>query len=452
MADKTVLGIFGPTPEELQKLRAQQDQERSMFAARVSQPYSAGYGLGSLLGGVVANIFGIEDPELKKAKTVREAYNAVLERNNGQVGDRAVFMDQLQYELSQRGQGDLAAIAGLDAEQSRYDQEKRASELENQAYLRDNRESQTNLNKTRLIKEGQPYVFAEGNRLNTLIKNNVPFQNIQALVPKLVGNLQAAGYDTTDLESAQTPEELNAAVQGMLAYGTTSTTLSKERIASARIGLKETQFKSSQETIKAKQADLNNWRTKQYELDKRRIGILEGNASFDKKLKTSKLMIDDYSNQIKVNQNHINDIDKEINRLQKSLLELQKGNVYYDNKGNLMSSSDPEVGQEQIQEFMSEIEQLNKVKADITNETNTLDGRRSAIASEFSGSQGGSTTPNPKPGSNVEMGKGKGFRVKQGANPEDLKAYRQMFANAKTADERMKINQKAFEFGLLERQ
>ena len=393
MAEKSLLGVFGPTPEELQKLRAQQEQERSMFASRISPSYSAGYGLGSLLGGVVANIFGIEDPELKKAKTVREAYNAVLERNNGQVGDRAVFMDQLQYELSQRGQGDLAAIAGFDAEQTRYDQEKRASELENQAYLRENRESQTNLNKTRLIKEGQPYVFAEGNRLNTLIKNKVPFQNIQAIIPKLVGNLQAAGYDTTDLESAQTPEELNAAVQGMMAYGTTSTTLSKERIANARIGLKETQFKTSQETIKAKQADLNNWRTKQYELEKRRLSILEGNSSFDKKLKTSKLMIDDYSNQIKVNQNHINDIDKEINRLQKSLLELQKGNVYYDNKGNLMSSSDPEVGQEQIQEFMSEIEQLNKVKADITNETNTLDGKRTAIASEFSGSQGGPTTP-----------------------------------------------------------
>ena len=394
MAEQSLLGVFGPTPEQLQKLRAQQEQERSMFAARIGPSYSAGYGLGTLLGGVVGSVFGLEDPELKKARTVREAYNAVLERNSGQIGDRAAFMDQLQYELGQRGQGDLAAIAGLDAEQSRYDQEKRASELENQAYLRENRESQTNLNKTRLIKEGQPYVFAEGNRLNTLIKSNVPFQNIQALVPKLVGNLQAAGYDTTDLESAKTPEELNAAVQGMLAYGTTSTTLSKERIANARIGLKETQFKASQQTIKDKQTDLNNWRTKQYELEKRRLSILEGNSSFDKKLKTSKLMIDDYSNQIKVNQNHISDIDKEINRLQKSLLELQKGNVYYDNKGNLMSSSDPEVGQEQIQEFISEIEQLNKVKADITNETNTLDGKRTAIASEFSGSQGGTTTPN----------------------------------------------------------
>lgn len=451
MAEQSLLGVFGPTPEQLQKLRAQQEQERSMFAARIGPSYSAGYGIGTLLGGVVGSVFGLEDPELKKARIVREAYNTVLERNNGQVGDRAVFMDQLGYELGQRGLGDLAATAGIDAEQTRYEQEKRASELENQAYLRDNRESQTNLNKTRLIKEGQPYVFAEGNRLNTLIKNNVPFQNIQALIPKLVGNLQAAGYDTTDLESAQTPEQLNAAVQGMMAYGTTSNILSKERIAKARLDLKDTQFKASQETIRNKQASLDEWRKKQFGLDQRRISILESNASFDKKLKTSKLIIDDYSNQIKVNQTHISDIDKEINRLQKSLLELQKGNVYYDNKGNLMSSSDPEVGQEQIQEFMSEIEQLNKVKADIANETNTLDGRRSAIANEFSGSQGGPTTPNPKPETNVELGKGKGFKVKKDANPEDLKAYRQMFANAKTAQERMKINQKAFEFGLLER-
>lgn len=65
MAQQNLLSIFGPSPEELQRQLQQQQQERTLFAARVSPSYSAGYGLGSLLSGVVANVFGLEDPELK---------------------------------------------------------------------------------------------------------------------------------------------------------------------------------------------------------------------------------------------------------------------------------------------------------------------------------------------------------------------------------------------------
>lgn len=445
MADKTVLGIFGPTPEELQRLRAQQDQERAMFAARVSQPYSAGYGLGSLLGGVVANIFGIEDPELKKAKTVREAYNSVLERNNGQVGDRAVFMDQLQYELSQRGQGDLAAIAGLDAEQSRYDQEKRASELENQAYLRENRESQTNLNKTRQIKEGQPYVFAEGNRLNTLIKNNVPFQNIQALIPKLVGNLQAAGYDTTDLESAQTPEELSAAVQGMMAYGMDFKTISQNTRAQARLDLANTKFKATNDLQNKIETNRTAYRNKMIGLQERRVKVLESNTSADQKRKTVKLLSDDFGNQIKVNQTHINEIDKEINNLEKSLLELQKGNVYYDSKGNLMSSSDPEVGQEQIQEFVNQIQKLKQSKATLLADSDALNAQRSELVTSFTEGSGMLPTPAAK-----TFNENVGYKFSKTARPDDIQTYLGQMKNAKTREQRMTIQRKAFEFGLVE--
>lgn len=237
MAEQSLLGVFGPTPEQLQKLRAQQEQERSMFAARIGPSYSAGYGIGTLLGGVVGSVFGLEDPELKKARIVREAYNTVLEKNNGQVGDRAVFMDQLGYELGQRGLGDLAATAGIDAEQTRYEQTKRASELEdkevNRAY------------KTYLIEQGKDIqernniqsAYNIGQGLKALSNANLPEDKFNAAYQSSINKLNELGIDTTPLTSAENPEEKLAGIDYLISLGTTQKTRSATDIAAQRADL-----------------------------------------------------------------------------------------------------------------------------------------------------------------------------------------------------------------------
>lgn len=123
MAEQSLFSSFGPTPEELQKLRRQEAEAASMAAQKISPQYAAGYGIGNLFGGVVSSIFGIEDPELKRAKGVQTAYKNVLESSGGTIADQGAFYDQMAYELGQQGLSEDAVKASMLGNEFRKQQE-----------------------------------------------------------------------------------------------------------------------------------------------------------------------------------------------------------------------------------------------------------------------------------------------------------------------------------------
>jgi hypothetical protein len=135
-------GLFGPTPEQLAELRRQQEQERVALAGRVSPSYSVGYGLGSLLTGVVGRLFNLQDPAIERASKIQAALKEVNssltdeERANpalqyARVAQRFAQEDGLQNEAMKAQQ--MAAELGFDYEQRQADiAAKRATALKAQ--------------------------------------------------------------------------------------------------------------------------------------------------------------------------------------------------------------------------------------------------------------------------------------------------------------------------------
>lgn len=250
MAEQSLLGVFGPTPEQLQKLRAQQEQERTMFAARISPSYSAGYGLGSLLSGVVGSVFGLEDPELKKARDIKNAFNEISK--DGMTGDQGAMYDQLAYRLGELGYGDEAFKATTLANEYRVGQEKRQAELAKQetdiAY------------KDYLIQQGKDIqgrkniesAYNIGQGLKALSDANLPEDKFNAAYQASIAKLDALGIDTTPLSSAENLEEQQAGIDYLINLGTTQKTRSAESIAVKRAEVQDRKLKYQQEIDKLK--------------------------------------------------------------------------------------------------------------------------------------------------------------------------------------------------------
>lgn len=94
--------LFGPTVEELNaQLKAGQADFMDR-AAQLGPDYAAGAGVGSLLGGVVSSIFGIENPALKKARTLEEIQKKIRADNPG-LTDKGAYYDIAASYLAEAG-------------------------------------------------------------------------------------------------------------------------------------------------------------------------------------------------------------------------------------------------------------------------------------------------------------------------------------------------------------
>jgi hypothetical protein len=126
--------LFGPTPEDLQR---QYYNDRQSYLDRASQlgpSQSAGAAIGTLLGGIVGSIFGVENPELKRAKQV-EAIKQEAFAENPNLSDEATLYSVLADKFAQRGLPNYALEAKaysnkLAQEASKLDLETRYKESE----------------------------------------------------------------------------------------------------------------------------------------------------------------------------------------------------------------------------------------------------------------------------------------------------------------------------------
>jgi hypothetical protein len=121
--------LFGPTPAELEALLRADKQAFLDRAATVSPAYSAGAGVGNLLGGVVSSIFGLENPELKKARVMQEIQKKIRIENPG-LTDKGAYYDIAASYLDEAGLSEDAFKAQNLANEYRIAQEDRTLNTE----------------------------------------------------------------------------------------------------------------------------------------------------------------------------------------------------------------------------------------------------------------------------------------------------------------------------------
>jgi hypothetical protein len=219
-------GIFGPTPEQLEELRRQQQAERSAFAARVSPSYSAGFGVGNLLTGVVSKLFNLQDPAIAKASRIQAALkdvNASLtdeERANpalqyARVAQRFAQEDGLQNEAMQAQQ--MAADLGMQMELRQADiaskqatalKAQQDAMLKQQDYLREEQGRAALLEAAKT--KGSPLTSEE------TIQVLSPFLPAEKLVPLLVGDENKKAWQNIQLlQITQAHEDRLAKIQSI---------------------------------------------------------------------------------------------------------------------------------------------------------------------------------------------------------------------------------------------
>jgi hypothetical protein len=122
MSRSIVGSLFGPTPEQLQRERMQQQAILSQNASRVSPSFGIGYNVGTMLGQGLGALFGVKDPELERATGVRK----ILQDTQSQLGveaqDPALLFTTLQERLSDAGFGEEATLAAQQAQEARMRQ------------------------------------------------------------------------------------------------------------------------------------------------------------------------------------------------------------------------------------------------------------------------------------------------------------------------------------------
>lgn len=108
-----VASLFGPTPEELMSLKRKEEAQAIQNAGQLYGPKGAtGASIGTLLGRGINTLFGLQDPEVKKAADVY----AILKTTQQDLGDKASdpreLYPTLQKNFADAGYGDIAQKVG----------------------------------------------------------------------------------------------------------------------------------------------------------------------------------------------------------------------------------------------------------------------------------------------------------------------------------------------------
>lgn len=120
--------LFGPTPADLRAARQAQQAAFLERASQVNPSYAAGAGVGSVVGSIVGSVFGVENPELTKAKQMEEVQKEIIAENPN-ISDQGMFYDIAASKFYDRGY--LKEFAEAKAKADAYRKEQLQLDLEN---------------------------------------------------------------------------------------------------------------------------------------------------------------------------------------------------------------------------------------------------------------------------------------------------------------------------------
>lgn len=104
-----VPSLFGPTPQELEAQRKQQQSDLLKAYAAQGPRAAAGAGVGTLIGQGLNALFGTQDPEIKKATDVYKVLQTTQQELGDGVSDPNILYPTLQKRFTEAGFPDIAA-------------------------------------------------------------------------------------------------------------------------------------------------------------------------------------------------------------------------------------------------------------------------------------------------------------------------------------------------------
>jgi hypothetical protein len=187
--------LFGPTPEELMSLRKKEQNQAITQAGQVYGPRGAtGAALGTLLAGGVNKLFGLEDPEIKKAADVYNILKTTQQGLGSDATDPTKLYPALQANFANAGYGDIAEKVSTEGATKILDWNTKQATIKQKAFDLENDQNA----KAAILKVQE--TAATENRVPTneeIITAVSPFMSADKLAPLLQTSADKAAYRDT---------------------------------------------------------------------------------------------------------------------------------------------------------------------------------------------------------------------------------------------------------------
>jgi hypothetical protein len=277
------------------------------------------------------------------------------------------------------------------------------------------------------------YVGSQANGYLNAIKN--PNVNPEAAWQRMLLDLSANGIDI-DEEVALPPSE-------RVAYATQAREAaisSKDQIALQKVMLTEAgkqQRANQTENLRREfQTDKNREQALNRNLKERRLTLSQSKQAFAEKKATYEALKDEVKTKLDTSKVQLAEVDKTIDDYTTRKLELDKGNLYFDTKGNAISSDDEEVRAQESKFLNDQIALLSNRKADLTGSVQDLSSEQAELSKTFAGLE---KEPGAKPEAKATTGKFVYTSKADAASRKNYEAFMEQTKSIKDPAERSRV-------------
>jgi hypothetical protein len=190
-----VPSLFGPTPEDLMSLRRKEEAQYIREAGQTLGPRGAtGAALGTLLGRGANKLFGLEDPEVKKATDVYAILKTTQQDLGSDATDPTKLYPALQENFANAGYGDIAEKVSTEGATKILDWNAKQATIKQKTFDLENDQNA----KAAIVKLQEN--AAKENRTPTneeIITAVSPFMSADKLAPLLQTSADKAAYRDT---------------------------------------------------------------------------------------------------------------------------------------------------------------------------------------------------------------------------------------------------------------
>lgn len=190
-----VPSLFGPTPQELMTLKRKEESQAIAQAGQTYGPRGAtGAAIGTLLGRGANKLFGLEDPEVKKAADVYNILKTTQQDLGADANDPTKLYPALQANFANAGYGDIAEKVSTEGATKILDWNAKQATIQQKTF-----DLEQDKNAKAAIVKVQDEAAKE-NRVPTneeLITAVSPFVSADKLVPLLQTSADKAAYRDT---------------------------------------------------------------------------------------------------------------------------------------------------------------------------------------------------------------------------------------------------------------
>lgn len=187
--------LFGPTPEDLMSLRRKEQAQTIQQAGQTYGPKGAtGAAIGTALAGAANKLFGLEDPEVKKATDVYAILKTTQQDLGADATDPTKLYPALQANFANAGYGDIAEKVSTEGAAKILDWNTKQATIKQKAFDLANDQNA----KAAILKVQE--TAATENRVPTneeIITSVSPFMSADKLAPLLQTSADKAAYRDT---------------------------------------------------------------------------------------------------------------------------------------------------------------------------------------------------------------------------------------------------------------